>query len=128
MQDKELGVNDPTTTKLRVGVNPMQNSQFKTRIDVRSDQHTKLGGLLETISFFHQWPSITPNPGNKSDHRQKSNWYDVPYKIMVPKQGQGINLLVPVALSSSAVAFSSTRIENMYMSVGTAAGIAAYQV
>ena len=74
------------------------------------------------------WPSITPNPGNKSDHRQKSNWYDVPYKIMVPKQGQGINLLVPVALSSSAVAFSSTRIENMYMSVGTAAGIAAHQV
>jgi len=48
VQDKELGVNDPTTTKLRVGVNPMQNSQFKTRIDVRSDQHTKLGGLLET--------------------------------------------------------------------------------
>ena len=58
-----------------------------------------------------------------------SNWYDVPFKIMLPKRdGVGSNLLVPVALSSSAVAFSSTRIENMYMSMGTAAGVAAVQV
>jgi hypothetical protein len=35
---------------------------------------------------------------------------------------------VPVAVSSSAVAFSSTRIENWYMSVGSAAGAAAKQL
>ena len=46
----------------------------------------------------------------------------------MPKRGQGANLLVPVALSASAVAYSSTRIENMFMSVGTAAGVAAKQV
>ena len=44
---------------------------------------------------------------------------------MVPKRGTGCNLLVPVAVSASAVAFSSTRIENWYMSVGSAAGAAA---
>ena len=60
------------------------------------------------------WPSILPG----------SNWYDVPYKIMLPKRGTGYNLLVPVCLSASAVAFSSTRIENMYMNVGSAAGVA----
>ena len=64
------------------------------------------------------WPSIGPG----------GNWYDVPFGIMTPKRGQGANLLVPVALSASAVAFSSTRIENMYMSVGTAAGVAAKQL
>lgn len=64
------------------------------------------------------WPSIIPG----------SNWYDVPYKIMLPKRGTGYNLLVPVCLSASAVAFSSTRIENMYMSVGSAAGVAAKQI
>ena len=47
---------------------------------------------------------------------------------MVPKRGTGVNLLVPVALSASAVAYSSTRIENMFMSVGAAAGAAAAQV
>lgn len=47
---------------------------------------------------------------------------------MIPKRGQGANLLVPVCLSASAVAYSSTRIENMFMSVGSAAGVAAQQL
>ena len=54
--------------------------------------------------------------------------YDVPYAALVPKRGQGGNLLVPVCLSASAVAYSSTRIESMFMYVGTAAGVAAAQV
>ena len=64
------------------------------------------------------WPSIANG----------SNWYDVPYKVMVPQRGTGANLLVPVCLSASAVAFSSMRIENMYMSLGAAAGVAAKQL
>ena len=64
------------------------------------------------------WPSI----GNGS------NWYDVPFFVMLPKKGTGSNLLIPVCISASAVAYSSTRIENMFMSIGTAAGIAAQQL
>jgi|EP01046_Picozoa_sp_COSAG06_P055970 hypothetical protein len=30
------------------------------------------------------------------------DYYDVPYKIMLPPRGVGANLLVPVALSASA--------------------------
>ena len=78
------------------------------------------GGHVVTLEG-NFWPSI---PSNTSG----GNWYDVPYRIMVPKRGTGTNLLVPVALSASAVAFSSTRIENMLMSVGSAAGVAAAQV
>ena len=58
----------------------------------------------------------------------QTNWYDLSYRAIVPKRGTGANLLVPVALSASAVAYSSTRIENMFMSVGTAAGVAAQQL
>jgi hypothetical protein len=65
------------------------------------------------------WPSVLPNG---------SNWYDLPYAAIVPKRNTGANLIVPVCLSASAVAYSSTRIENMFMSVGTAAGVAAKQV
>lgn len=65
------------------------------------------------------WPSVSKKTGNT---------YDVPYKIMTPKRGVGANLLVPVALSASAVAYSSTRIESMFMAVGTAAGVAAQQL
>lgn len=56
------------------------------------------------------------------------NAYNVPYSAIVPKRGQGANLLVPVCLSASAVAYSSTRIESMFMYVGTAAGVAAKQL
>eukprot|EP00937_MAST-01D_sp_MAST-1D-sp2_P006902 g6902.t1 len=76
------------------------------------------GGRFEVQLEGNYWPSVGP----------KGNWYDTPYGIMVPKRGTGANLLVPVAVSSSAVAFSSTRIENWYMSVGSAAGGAAAQV
>ena len=78
-----------------------------------------MDGSYQVMLEGNFWPSITPDNGN---------WYDVPYSIMLPKRGTGGNLLVPVALSASAVAFSSTRIENMYMSVGTAAGVAAKQL
>ena len=64
------------------------------------------------------WPTVT----------KTNNWYDVPYKIMVPKSGTGANLLVPVALSASAMAYSSTRIESMFMATGSAAGVAAQQL
>jgi hypothetical protein len=65
------------------------------------------------------WPSISVY----SKEHGGGNWYDVPYKIMLPKRGQGANLLVPVALSASAVAFSSTRIENMYLLQSTPANV-----
>ena len=75
-------------------------------------------GKYEVVLEGNFWPSVGPD----------GNWYDTPYQIMVPKRGTGANLLVPVAVSSSAVAFSSTRIENWYMSVGSAAGAAAQQL
>lgn len=88
----------------------------------------EVNGSWEVQLEGNFWPSVLPNPGNSSDSRAKSNWYDVPFRVMTPKRGQGENLLVPVAISASAVAFSSARIENMYMSVGTAAGVAAKQL
>eukprot|EP00051_Salpingoeca_urceolata_P031355 m.11319 g.11319 ORF g.11319 m.11319 type:complete len:647 (-) comp3972_c0_seq1:78-2018(-) len=75
-------------------------------------------GKYEVMLEGNFWPAIANN----------SNWYDVPYKAMVPKRGTGANLLVPVCLSASAVAYSSTRIENMFMNVGSAAGVAAKQL
>lgn len=52
-------------------------------------------------------------------------WYDIPFGVMVPAhRHQASNLLVPVCLSASSVAYSSARIENMFMDLGSAAGVA----
>lgn len=55
-------------------------------------------------------------------------WYDVSYRVMLPKRSQASNLLVPVAISASAVAYTSARIETMFMDLGAAAGVAARMV
>ena len=51
--------------------------------------------------------------------------YALPYGIMTPREGEAANLLVPVAVSASHVAFNSVRMEPQWMILGHAAGTAA---
>jgi hypothetical protein len=51
--------------------------------------------------------------------------YQIPYRCIVPKYDDCRNLLVPVCLSASQVAFASVRMEVQYEMLGQAAGIAA---
>jgi hypothetical protein len=50
--------------------------------------------------------------------------YEIPYRILVPEKIDG--LLVPVAASTTHVAFSSIRMEPTWMALGQAAGVAAH--
>ncbi|MBL8177543.1 MAG: FAD-dependent oxidoreductase [Bryobacterales bacterium] len=50
--------------------------------------------------------------------------YQIPYRIMVPEIVDG--LLVPVAASTTHVAFSTVRLEPTWMALGQAAGVAAH--
>lgn len=51
--------------------------------------------------------------------------YPVSYRAIVPKEEECANLLVPVCLSSSHVAFGSIRMEPVFMILGHSAGAAA---
>lgn len=52
------------------------------------------------------------------------NPYQVPYRIMVPEKIEG--LIVPVAASTTHVAYSTIRMEPLWMGIGQAAGTAAH--
>ena len=50
--------------------------------------------------------------------------YHIPYRIMIPLRLDGV--IVPVAASTTHVAFSSIRLEPTWMALGQAAGVAAH--
>ena len=65
--------------------------------------------------------------GQRVDKCQNVNaeWYDVPLSALLPRRRDATNLVVPVALAASSVAFSSARIESMLLGTGAAAGVVA---
>jgi hypothetical protein len=104
-----------------------QHTMSRYAVEVKKgDGATSLQAQNEGFFRHSIDPSVPPESKDKMDPHDL--WYDVPFQVMVPKRTQAVNLLVPVALSSSSVAFSSLRIETMYMDLGSAAGAAARQI
>jgi len=63
------------------------------------------------------------NEGNFEAHVPDP--YPIPYRAIVPKKGETENLLVPVCVSSTHVAFGSIRMEPVFMVLGQSAATAA---
>ncbi|WP_346316618.1 FAD-dependent oxidoreductase [Chitinophaga sp. YIM B06452] len=57
--------------------------------------------------------------------KQKNTYYTISYRSLRPKASEAHNLLVPVCLSASHVAYSSIRMEPVFMVLGQSAGTAA---
>jgi hypothetical protein len=51
--------------------------------------------------------------------------YDISYRALIPRKEECSNLIVPVCLSSSHIAYGSIRMEPVFMVLGESAGIAA---
>ncbi|MEJ6731692.1 MAG: FAD-dependent oxidoreductase, partial [Opitutaceae bacterium] len=51
--------------------------------------------------------------------------FKIPYEAIVPSKGECDNLLVPVCVSASHIAFTSIRMESPWMILGESAGVAA---
>lgn len=100
-----------------------------TQKDVQTDR-TKVDaiGMGSYNMDSHNFERVVAADGsvqNEGDTEIPVQPFQIPYGILVPKQHQVTNLLVPVCVSASHVAYSSLRLEPQYMIMGQAAGVAA---
>lgn len=65
------------------------------------------------VSEGNLWEQVCPGP------------YQIPYGAIIPKKKEVTNLLVPLCMSASHIAYSSIRMESAYMTMGESAGVAA---
>lgn len=100
-----------------------------TQKDIQTDvKKTDVIGMGSYNSDSHNIQRIVNAKGfveNEGDVQVGVTPYQIPYRVMLPKREECVNLLAPVPFSASHIAFASLRMEPQWMIIGHAAGVAA---
>lgn len=73
----------------------------------------------------HVVDGMVKNEGNVENHRDIKGPYGIDYGAVVPRRVDCTNLLVPICVSATHIAFGSIRMEPVFFALGQVAGTAA---
>lgn len=85
-------------------------------------------GLGSYTTDSHHCQRVVTEDGsvlNEGDFQVRVQPYAIPYGSLIPRAKECSNLLVPICLSASHVAYGTIRMEPVYMILGQASGVAA---
>jgi len=101
-KNDSIGMGDYTIDVLPVSRYPRRNASTGA-------YSAELEGGVQAPSFLT--PGLPP--------------YQIPYRALVPRRAEAVNVLVPGALSASHLGFCAVRVEPAWMVIGESAGVAA---
>ncbi len=99
-------------------------TQSDLQEDVRKEDSIAVGGFPTDSHPVQR--VITPDGRviNEGRYFVSVPMYEIPYRVLLPRRKTVTNLLVPVCMSASRVAYNSMRVEPTWMALGEAAGVA----
>jgi hypothetical protein len=100
-------------------------TQKDLQTDLTKSDPIGMGSYNSDSHNVQRFVNAQSNVENEGDMQVPVTAYQIPYRVIVPKRAEALNVLVPVCFSASHVAYSSVRMEPQYMIIGQAAGVAA---
>lgn len=107
----------------------MVGSYVMTQKDIQTDltkpDSIGMGSYPSDSHHVQRVPTPDGAVENEGEMYVNTKPYEIPYRMILPREGEVSNLLVPVCFSASHVAYSTIRMEPQYMIIGQATGVAA---
>ncbi len=100
-------------------------TQTDITADVRKTDAVGMGSFKADSHPVQRWADSDGMVREEGHFLVETTPYQIPLRAIVPVREECANLLVPVCLSASHVAYGSIRMEPVYMLLGHAAGVAA---
>lgn len=108
----------------------MRGVYVMTQHDIENNRYKEdsvgLGSYNMDSHHVQRVPTKDGGVMNEGDFQVRVQPYSIPYRSLLPKKEECTNLLVPVCVSATHVAYGSIRMEPVYMILGQASGVAAH--
>lgn len=107
----------------------MVSDYVMTEQDVRGNREAPdgvvIGGYQIDSHHTQRYINAEGEVRNEGELQTGASPYGISYRAIVPRDGEARNLIVPVCVSASHVAYGTIRMEPVYMQLGHVAGQAA---